>query len=112
MGREVIYIASPYSHTDPWVREERYKQTLDYVAKCALKNECVFSPIVHTHDLGKKLKMPHDFWMALDLPVLRRCDKVRVLCLEGWQYSKGVAEEIKEAQAYGIPVEHINPELV
>lgn len=102
------YLASPYSDPDATVREQRYRAALRATAKLAADGACVFSPIVHTHHLepltGRK---PHDFWMDLDRPILRHADKLVVLMLEGWKYSRGVAEEMEIAARAGIPIEYM-----
>ena len=48
----MIYVASPYTHEDPAVREERYLAALRYTAKLLANKRWCFSPIVHCHDLA------------------------------------------------------------
>lgn len=113
---KLIYLASPYSHTDPEVVQKRYEQA------CAAAGEMmrdggniVFAPIAHSHDIGRILgnqvggyanETAHAFWMKQDLEILRRCDELHVLMLDGWEYSRGVKEEVAFARANGIPVKH------
>ena len=106
-----LYLASPYSHHDPWVRVERFDQTVRAAAKLMRAGHIVFSPIVHTHHLQRFVPgHTHDFWIAQDTPILQHAAKVLVLQLDGWQHSKGIAEEVKIAQSFGIPIEHANPD--
>jgi hypothetical protein len=51
-----------------------------------------------------ELENPHEFWMFQDLPILRCCDKVVLLQLEGWEESCGVQKELEMAKTLNIPV--------
>lgn len=111
MKDPLTYIASVYSHDDPWVREERYRQVVHY---CRLKmeaGEAVFSPIMHTHHVNKRIgTRDHEFWMKQHRPILRASTKLEVLMLDGWKYSRGIKDELNEAEKCGIPVEFIQPQ--
>jgi len=106
---ELIYVASPYSSSDPWVREERYKQVLHYVMREMDKGRVMFSPICHTYHINRMLSGNHDFWMKQHRPILRASTKLEVLMLDGWRYSRGIKDERDEAEKCGIPVEFIQP---
>lgn len=106
---EIIYIAQPYSHPDPWVRQERYDQSIRASAALLRKGMTVYSPIMHSHPVNwvwRDFGDAHEFWMRNHLPFLRVCRKMIVLKLDGWEQSRGVAEEIEQAAAYGIPIEY------
>lgn len=106
----LTYLASPYSHDDPAVRERRFQEVCRVAAQMMAAGEIVFCPIAHSHPIdviGGSLPQTTEFWMGQDLPILRKCDRVKVLMLDGWQSSKGVAAEVKAAEAVGIPVEFI-----
>lgn len=107
----LTYLASNYSHPDPAIRTERYWAAVKKAAELMLAGECVFSPIAHTHEIGLMIgkEVDHDFWMRQDKAMLQHCSKLKVLCLEGWENSRGVAEEIACAHALDIPVEYIGP---
>lgn len=111
----LTYLASPYSHPDPDVREVRYIAACRAAAKLMLKGVPAFSPIAHTHPIEAHgmsdlmHKPPHEFWMKQDIAILRKCEKLAVLCIDGWDRSRGVTEEIHLAQRLGIPVEYIKP---
>ena len=104
-------MASPYTHADPAVREQRYRAAVKKAAELMLAGERVFSPIAHTHEIGLLIDRPvdHDFWMQQDFAVLRHCAKVVVLMLPGWMQSAGVGEEIELARKLSIPVEYVEP---
>ena len=110
----MIYLASPYTHTDPAVVEKRVEQACRGAAALMAKGLTVFAPIPHSHAIAAHLpadaQFDHEFWMQQDLAVLRHCQHVVVLCLTQWAESKGVRREIDVATACGIPITYINPE--
>lgn len=106
----LVYIAQPYSHDDPAVREARYQSALQAAAKLMLQGHVVFSPIAHTHPIEVHTgPQPHDFWLRQDVEILKHATRLIVLTLPGWGESKGVAAEIAVAMALGIPVEYMRP---
>ncbi len=106
-----VYVANPYSHLDPDVMQARYERTACYVAKCMLKGEVLYSPIVHHHNMAQDHKLPTDwpFWRHIDGNMLASAKAMRVLCLDGWRKSVGVQAEIAIAISLNIPVEYIEP---
>jgi len=101
----MIYLASPYSHADPAVREARYRAACRATAALLRAGLVVFSPIVHSHPLvAFDLPTGWDFWEPIDRAYLARCDEVVVLTLDGWQQSTGVRAEIALARGLGKPV--------
>lgn len=102
---KVLYLASPYSHPDPAVRQQRYEQVLEATRLLMLHGHLVWAPIVYTHHLAEA-GLPTDwgFWEAFDRAMLSRCDALWVLALDGWLESKGVDEEIGAAWDMRIPV--------
>lgn len=103
----MIYLAAPYSHPDPAVREDRFHAINRYAAKLMQEGQVVFSPISHSHPIAFWLPegLGWDFWQRQDLPMLRRCQLVKVLALPGWEDSKGVLAEMKAADEWEIPVQ-------
>lgn len=104
-----VYVANPYSHTDPDVREMRYDQTAAYVAAKLREGEVLYSPIVHHHHMAMQHTLPFDwpFWRHIDGTMLASAKSMRVLQLDGWEKSVGVQAEIAIAIALGIPVEYV-----
>jgi hypothetical protein len=107
----MIYIASPYSHPDPLVREARFDAACRATADLFLAGRAVFSPIVHGHPLVR-FGLPTDwaFWQRFDTEHIRRCDEVLVLRIDGWDGSVGVRAEIEFATALGKRVENLAAE--
>ena len=92
----MIYLASPYKHEDKAVMEDRYKKTLEVTARLLLAGHHVFSPIVYGHHLAKEHKLPEGFgfWERFDTKFVLMCEEMYVLCLDDWQYSRGVLSEM------------------
>ena len=108
----MIYLASPYSHPDPFVREQRYLMAAKALSEL-LAAECwAYSPIVHCHELAKIVDLPtHSaFWRRYDFHMLSLSTELLVLMLEGWKTSEGVREEIAEAARLNITVTALQPE--
>lgn len=106
------YLASPYTHPSPLVRQERFNKVLRVAARMMLHGEAVFCPIAHSHPIALAMThtgaaTDHGFWMSQDIPVLRHASKLTVLMLEGWRDSRGVKQEIAFAREAMIPVEYI-----
>jgi hypothetical protein len=102
----VKYLASPYSHSDPFVREERYLRAMQVLKGLLEKRMWTFSPIVHCHELKKIADLPHEheFWLDYDCHILKQCDELLVLRIEGWETSRGVKMEMDFAKANSIPI--------
>ena len=98
----MIYLASPYSHPDPLVREDRFNAACQATAQLVLGGRSVFSPIVHGHPLVRHgLPTEWTFWQRFDIEYIRCCDEVLVLRIDGWEESEGVRAEIELAAALG-----------
>ena len=108
----MIYLASPYSHQDPAVREERFRAVCVVCAKLMSVGHHVFSPIAHTHPVAVVGDLPKgfDFWREYDWWFVSRVDAVYVLMLDGWKDSIGVASEIIMANDLNIPIKYLTAE--
>lgn len=109
----MIYLASPYTHPDPAVREQRYRAACRVTASLIEAGDIVFSPIVHSHPMADYgLPSTWGFWRRQDQAFLERCDEVVVLTLDGWGESAGVQGEIGIAHELGKPVRYLCPATV
>lgn len=102
-----LYIASPYTHDDPMIRQRRYEKALDFTAWLAKTYRMWgFSPIVHSHWMTVNLDMPVpiDFWADWDRCMIRTSVGLVVLQIDGWGISKGIDIEIAYAREIGKPM--------
>jgi len=105
---DLIYLASPYSDFDSRVRLARFHAVVIETAKMAREGHLVFSPICHSHPVATIgcLPLAFDYWQEWNREMLRRCEKLVVLKLDGWEESQGVQGEIEMAKALGMPIEY------
>ena len=110
----MIYLASPYSASTKEAQEDNYQRVLRFAGRLLAKRNKVWSPIVHNHVLAQLYDLPtdHRFWKEYNHDFIRRCDEVWVACIEGWEHSKGVEDEIEFAQLLHIPVKWIKEETL
>lgn len=108
---ELVYLASPYSHPDPAVREARFRAACAAAAHLMRAGVLVFSPIAHTHPIACAGGLPTgwEFWERYDRAVLAACGELAVLKLPGWTESKGIRAEIVIARELGSPVRYVEP---
>jgi hypothetical protein len=106
----VIYLASPYSHPDPAVREARFEAVCEKAAAMMRDGLLVYSPIAHSHPLARR-GLPGDwlFWALHNAAMMRACSRVVVLQLDGWGESEGVSAEVRLASDLGLPVSFDQP---
>ena len=108
-----IYLASPFSHPDPIVREQRFEAACRAAAELTRQGRPTFSPIAHGYNLCRYgLPLDWQFWQQHDLAFLSLCSEVIVLKLDGWAQSIGVQAEIAAAKALGKPVSFLDPAAV
>lgn len=109
MKKPLVYLAVPYSHPEPAVREARFAAVNKVAADLMRQGLHVFSPISHTHPIAMAGELPlgWDFWEAFDRAYLSHCHKIIVLKLEGWDQSKGVTAELKIAKELGLEIEYL-----
>lgn len=106
----MIYLASPYTHEDPAVMEERFIRVENLTAALLRRGNIVFSPIVHCHALAVKFDLPKDFsfWEKYCLQMLMRATKLYVYTLPDWEKSRGVQSELFFASKHGIDIFQID----
>lgn len=106
----MIYLASPYWHPDPSIRNQRFRAACRVTAALLREGQVVFSPVVYGHTLtARGLPGGWDFWQRHDREHLGHCSQVLVLMLDGWRESEGVQAELAIAAALGKPVRYVDP---
>ena len=94
------YLACPYTHPDPMIRQDRVDWAAEATAILLTRNLTVVCPIVHGHHLSPYLPeeiQNAEFWASQCAPILHGADYLCVLMLEGWAKSAGVKHEINWA---------------
>ena len=93
--------------------KKRTKQATQFTAKLSADGYNVFSPLTHSDAvadyLPEDLRKSHDFWLSRDFQIIKLCDEMHVLCLDGWEESFGVQEEIKLATKLGMKIVYHEP---
>ena len=108
MTDELIYLAAPYTHEDPNVVWRRLFDNGVLAAKLLAEGHLVFSPLINSSEIDAIFTNSGTAfdWYTFDLRMLRKCDRLVVLMLDGWRESKGVGLEIAEAERLGMPIEY------
>lgn len=101
----MIYLASPYSHADPEVRQQRYEAAVAACAELWRRGHVAFSPIAHSHPVALHgIEGTWEQWAEFDSAILAVCDEVRVLTIDGYGESRGIQNELRLARELGITV--------
>lgn len=105
----MIYLASPYSHHTPAIKEQRFQAVLKAAAELMSQGEIVFSPIAHCHPIAVIYGVPGDwhYWEKYDRAFIEACDRFIVLKLDGWEASVGVNAECEFARQIGRIIEYV-----
>lgn len=107
---ELIYLASPYTHKEDSVKQERFEKVNKAAARLMVDGYYIFSPISHTRPIEIAGALPGDwqYWEGYDRAIIKACKGLMVLRLPGWEKSTGVTAEIKIATELGLPIEYID----
>jgi hypothetical protein len=107
----MIYVASPYSHSNPATQQQRFEDVRAIVALYLPRTQQpVFSPIVYTHELASEYDMATDAasWTRFNNGMLRIASQLWVVRIKGWDTSKGVTQEIELARQLSIPTYYLD----
>lgn len=104
-----VYLAGPYTHDDPQIREHRYHMLLKAEAYLLKQGLAIISPINMCHELGKiyGFNYGYEYWKQRDRTLISKCDRMIVLMEPGYKESVGVQDEIYWAGELNIPVEYM-----
>jgi|ETNvirnome_2_130_1030620.scaffolds.fasta_scaffold00617_13 nucleoside 2-deoxyribosyltransferase len=101
----LMYLASPYSSggmTTPRTKKKRAAATVDLTMKLLDAGIWIFSPI--TYGLcfeARGHKRDNKWWMTRDFEFLKHSDVLGIHCLQDWEKSPGVQQEIDWALVLG-----------
>ena len=110
-----VYLASPYTHEDKEIMAFRYRVTCRVTARLINEGRLVFSPIVHCHPIAVVHTLPRDysFWQDYSTSfLLHWAEAVNVLCLNDWEDSIGIKDELALARKIGLSVYYIHEEIL
>lgn len=102
------YLAAPYTHEDPAVRERRMAIFYYWDAKLMREGHFTVSPL-HKTETANREKIPSDwvYWEQYSYELLDKCEELIVLMMPGWVESIGVQGEIAYATKLGLPIRYI-----
>ena len=105
-----IFVASPFNGTEA-EKEERVSKLSLYCVELFNQGDCPFSALLMGLSFAKYGNLPTDTetWKVFSKTLLKGCDELHVLMLDGWDKSSGVAIEITKANSMGIEIKYINP---
>lgn len=114
-GKEVvleegyIYLASPYSHDDPAIKEQRFDVVCRLTGALMNLGMLIYSPIAHSHSVNTRCGFngTWEFYERSDRAMIGGSRKLIVACIDGWRESKGVKAEIEIARDLGMPLEYL-----
>jgi len=102
---ELVYLAAPYSHPNPAMREFRFRCINKAASTLMRSGVFVLSPVSHSHPIAISGNLPpgFDYWGRWNRELLRVCKRMLILELDGWKSSEGIKGEIEFATDCGIP---------
>ena len=103
---KLIYLASPYSHTDKVIETARFQLACRACRKILNRGYAVYSPIVHWHCVRNLCHLKGDFETFKDIntEMITRADELWILITKGTYKSKGIFAEIAIARTQSKPV--------
>lgn len=109
----IVYLACPYTHSDPDVRKERFDKATVAAAYLISRGQVVYSPITMTHPIDVVMAkeagtLGSEFWVRFDEAFMATCSRIVVLRIPGWDLSNGVRREIRWFEDAGQPVEYLD----
>jgi len=107
-----VFVISPYTHKNPDVVRDRVNRAEKYIAKLTMEGIVAYSTIAAMDHLVHKFELPNDYtyWKNHCTKMVSAAKEVYVLCLEGWEDSVGVQDEIKVATHHGKTIKYITLE--
>lgn len=109
----MIYIASPYSHPLPEVRELRAREAAKHSADLLVNRDLhIISPIVHCHEMQRYMadeSTSFDVWESYCLRLLAMCESMIILKMQGWHESRGIRAEIEFCFREGKAIKTYDP---
>ncbi|MFC9553530.1 DUF1937 family protein [Rhodococcus sp. NPDC056960] len=101
-----IFLACPYSHTDPSVTHDRFIESNKVAATIIESGHTVFSQVSMSHPInltfdGKDKAEIGALWAPVDEVFMNTLDELIILDLPGWDQSSGIKREIMYFETRG-----------
>lgn len=110
------FIAGPYTHADPAVRQYRHDCLTRAYAQIIASRKSGVCCITLTHMPDVFLSQQQqvetlgsDFWTDADVPFMHMARRLVVVMLPGWEESSGTQKEIAYFRHHGKPIEYVSP---
>ena len=89
-----IYLAAPYSHSNPSIRQSRFLAANQAAAKLIGMGHIVFSPISHSHPIAQVMgNHLSKTWLDQDRHFVEWADCMVILDMPGHEASNGIQQE-------------------
>ena len=115
MKNQLVFIATPYSHSDPTIVEQRRKTVGNVCARLIEKGVHPISPGLYGLSLMEfkaKEDTSWESWSDLCIAILKKCSAMFIIDVKDWEKSNGVKGELEKALLLDIPVYLLNPETL
>lgn len=106
----MIYVAAPYTHSDPAVVKQRMITFAQVMSNLITAGEHPVSPLMNHFLVGyAKTDFPltWEYWQEYSRSLLKICTELYVITMDGWEQSTGVAAEIEMASQLNLPIRNI-----
>lgn len=112
--KPLIYLASPYTHKEKRVEEQRFSQICWVAGMLIERGHHIFCPIAMAHSIKMRcgLTGKFDYWEEFDKRMIDACDELWVVMIKGWLTSVGVAAEIEYAHKLGYVIRYVDPDTL
>lgn len=104
----MLYLATPYYHPSPEVRNARYQAAKCFLEFYMRQKIPAYSPIVHCHHSASALSdWTNEDFVEYDLAFLKLCSAMVICPIPGYEVSKGILREMKFAKENNIEIQII-----
>ena len=99
----MIYLASPYTHGDPWIEEARVTATAVIASHFIEQGFPIFAPTLHGHFIEQEsmTELKYSKWLEHGAQFLRIATELWVMDLPGWNKSSGIDFELHQWRVLG-----------
>ena len=110
----LVYLATPYGKY-PYGIEAAFRDAAVLAARLLRAGMLVYSPIAHTHPIAIYGDIPptdNSIWLPFDETMMRLAKTLVVAKMVSWEFSSGIAHEIKFFTEQAKPIYFLEPETL